>query len=55
MIGQPLECQYQISNSVDTAGDTLTIDDLTDEVFAFDGTQTSGNLLPTLSLSFTGG
>ena len=54
-IGQPLECQYRISNNLDTANDTLTISNLTDQVFAYDGTVTSPDLLSFLTLTFSGG
>ena len=55
LIGQPYECQYKISNNEETAPDTLTITSIVDNVLAFDGTVTSSNLLPSLTLAFTGG
>ncbi len=55
VIGQLYTCDVLTINNVDTGPDTLTITSIVDVVHAGAGDQTSGNLLPTLSLTFTGG
>jgi hypothetical protein len=55
LIGQPLYCVYEIVNDVDTANDTITINKIVDKVLAKDGTVTSSNLLPVLTLDLSGG
>jgi len=53
--GQLYTCDVLTINNVDTAGDTLTITSIVDVVHAGAGDQTSGNLLPGLSLILSGG
>ncbi len=54
-VGYPYQCNVLTINNVDSAGDTLTITSLVDVVNSGGGPVTSGNLLPSLSLSFSGG
>jgi len=50
----PYSCSYSAVNNVDTAGDTLRISSLNDQVHAIAGDINSGNILPSVRLVFTG-
>src|SRR5262249_12810542 len=50
---QKTQCNFTITNSIDP--DTLTITSLTDIVHAAGGDDNAGNILPLLTLSFSGG
>jgi hypothetical protein len=56
-VGSLYSCQFTISNtlSTDNGGDTLTITALVDTVHATGGNVVSGNLLPTATLTLSGG
>jgi len=54
-IGQPYLARYRITNSEDTAGDTLEVTSLSDTVFASGGNVVSGNILATLTWTYSGG
>ncbi len=55
IVGETYKCNFQILNNVDEGPDTLTITSLVDVVHAHPSDVSSGNVLPTLSLGFTGG
>jgi hypothetical protein len=55
IVGDPYRCNFQILNNVDEGPDALTITSLVDVVHASPSDVSSGNVLPTLSLGFTGG
>jgi hypothetical protein len=54
-IGQPYLCAYQITNNSDTAHDTLTFNAIVDQVHAFGGNVSAGNILPSLTVHASGG
>lgn len=54
-VGDPYEAVYVISNTVDTAQDTLTVSSLVDIVHAASGNVSSGNILSSLTWNFSGG
>jgi hypothetical protein len=56
IVGQGYVCHFLILNNTDTAGDTLTVNSITDKVHATAGDVLSGNLLlPPTVLTFGGG
>jgi hypothetical protein len=55
IVGDPYICTFQVVNNVDTAHDTLTITSLVDVVHSGTGDVSSGNVLPTATLVFSGG
>ncbi len=54
-IGDPYLCLYIITNNVDTAHDSLTISSIVDNVHAFGGDVSQGNILSSLTLHLSGG
>src|SRR5262245_52575201 len=44
-IGDPYVCNYTMRNNSDDFGDDLTVTSIVDTVFAFDGAQTSPNII----------
>src|SRR4051794_27326064 len=50
---QKTQCNFTITNSIDL--DQLTVTSLTDVVHAAGGDDNAGNILPLLTLSFSGG
>src|SRR6187549_1519840 len=53
-IGDPYTCAVQILNSVDTGHDTLRVTGLSDQVNSAGGAVTTGNILPSTGLVFSG-
>ncbi|MFL5936047.1 MAG: hypothetical protein ACJ76U_04320, partial [Gaiellaceae bacterium] len=53
-IGDPYTCAVQILNTVDTGHDTLRVTGLSDTVLASAGPVSTGNILPSTALVFTG-
>ncbi len=53
LIGSPYECAYSVAQNV--AGDTATVTSIVDQVDSADGPMSSGNILPDLNLTLSGG
>lgn len=54
-VGDPYQAAYLISNTVDTAQDTLVVKSLVDTVHAAAGDVVSGNILNTVTWNLSGG
>src|SRR5438874_2098239 len=53
-VGGPYTCEFQIQNTVDTAQDSLRVTGLSDTVSSALGDVSSGNILATVGLVFSG-
>src|SRR6266498_3633309 len=53
-VGDPYTCSVQMLNIVDTAQDTLRVTGFSDTVNAASGAVSTGNILPSTGLVFTG-
>jgi len=54
-VGEEMSCRVAIRNTIDNGPDTLTVTSVVDLVHAAGGDEVSGNLLPTLNFTFSGG
>jgi hypothetical protein len=55
-VGQTYQCFFVLTNTIDQAGDTITVSSITDVVTTAGGPVASGNLLPLLPIvSYSGG
>jgi len=54
-VGAKTSCTFTIRNNVDTGPDTLTVTSLVDVVKAAGGDDSAGNILPSLTFTFSGG
>ncbi|MFM8971516.1 MAG: hypothetical protein ACKOOG_02510, partial [Actinomycetota bacterium] len=54
-LGAKTACTFTVRNNVDTGPDTLTVTSIVDVVKAAGGDDNAGNILPSLSFTFTGG